>query len=237
MKTAEQVVIVTGASGNLGVATARAFQQRGYKSVLVDRSPDRLAKVFPDLVNSKDHLLAGGIDLTSAEAMERLVSDVVDRLGRVDVLVNTVGAWRGGKPVHEASLDDWNFLFEANLRTTLVACRAVAPRMLQQRFGRIINVASRDALKGSGGYAAYSASKSAVIRLTESLADELKAFDVTANCILPSTIDTPPNRAAMPKADFTKWVEPAALADVILFLASDAARAVTGAAIPVFGKG
>jgi NAD(P)-dependent dehydrogenase (short-subunit alcohol dehydrogenase family) len=236
MKTAEQVVMVTGASGNLGVATARAFQQRGYKSVLVDRSLDRLAKVFPDLVNSKDHLLVGGIDLTSAEAMERLVSDVVDRLGRVDVLVNTVGAWRGGKPVHEASLDDWDFLFEANLRTTLVACRAVAPRMLQQRFGRIINVASRDALKGSGGYAAYSASKSAVIRLTESLADELKAFDVTANCILPSTIDTPPNRAAMPKADFTKWVEPAALADVILFLGSDAGRAVTGASLPVFGK-
>jgi NAD(P)-dependent dehydrogenase (short-subunit alcohol dehydrogenase family) len=233
----EQVVMITGASGNLGVATARAFQQRGSKTVLVDRSPDRLAKVFPDLSNSKAHLLAGGIDLTSSEATERLVSDVVDRFGRIDVLVNTVGAWRGGKPTHEAPLDDWDFLFEANLRTTLVASRAVAPRMIQQRFGRIINVASRDALKGSGGYAAYIASKSAVIRLTESLADELKAFDVTANCILPSTIDTPPNRAAMPHADFTKWVEPAALADVILFLASDAARAVTGASLPVFGKG
>jgi len=109
--------------------------------------------------------------------------------------------------------------------------------MIQQRFGRIINVASRDALKGSAGYAAYSASKSAVIRLTESLADELKSFDVTANCILPSTIDSPQNRTAIPKADFSKWVEPAALADVILFLASDAARAVTGAALPVYGKG
>src|SRR5262249_16477808 len=141
------------------------------------------------------------------------------------------------KSVHEASLDDWDFLFEANLRTTLVACRAVASRMIQQRFGRIINVASRDALKGSAGYAAYSASKSAVIRLTESLADELKAFDITFNCILPSTIDTPQNRVAIPKADFTKWVDPAALADVILFLGSDAGRAVTGAALPVYGKG
>jgi NAD(P)-dependent dehydrogenase (short-subunit alcohol dehydrogenase family) len=234
----EQVIMVTGASGNLGAATARAFQERGSKSVLVDRSAERLAKVFADIVtNSKDHLLAGGIDLTSPEAMERLVGDVVNRFGRLDVLVNTVGAWRGGKPVHEASLEDWDFLFEANLRTTLVACRAVAPRMIQQRFGRIINVASRDALKGTGGYAAYSASKSAVIRLTESLADELKTFDITANCILPSTIDTPQNRAAMPNADFSKWVEPAALTDVILFLASDAGRAVTGAALPVFGKG
>ncbi len=231
----EQVVIVTGASGNLGVATARAFQQRGSKTVLVDRSSDRLAKAFPDL--GKDHLLAGGIDLTSPEAMDRLVTDVVNRFGRIDVLVNTVGAWRGGKSVHDASLDDWDFLFEANLRTTLVVCRTVAPRMIRQRFGRIINVASRDALKGSAGYAAYSASKSAVIRLTESLADELKTYDVTANCIVPGTIDTPQNRAAMPKAEFSNWVEPAALADVIFFLASDAARAVTGAALPVYGMG
>ena len=92
---------------------------------MVDRSADRLAKVFPDL--GKDHLLAGGIDLTSPEAMDRLVSDVVNRFGRIDVLVNTVGAWRGGKTVYEADLDDWDFLFEANLRTTLVACRAVVP--------------------------------------------------------------------------------------------------------------
>lgn len=231
----EQVVIVTGASGNLGSATARAFQQRGSKTVLVDRSPDRLAKVFPNL--GKDHLLAGGIDLTSPESMDHLVRNVVSRFGRIDVLVNTVGAWRGGKAVHEGSLDDWDFLFEANLRTTLVVCRTVAPRMIQQRFGRIINVASRDALKGSGGYAAYSASKSAVIRLTESLADELKTYDVTANCIVPGTIDTPQNRAAMPKAEFSNWVEPAALADVIFFLASDGARAVTGATLPVYGKG
>ncbi len=168
----EQVVIITGASGNLGAATARAFQQRGDKTVLVDRSSDRLANVFPDL--SMDHPLIGGIDLTSPEAMERLAGDVVNRFARIDVLVNTVGAWRGGKSVYEADLDDWDFLFEANLRTTLVACRAVVPRMMQQRYGRMINVASRDALKGSAGYAAYSASKSAVIRLTESIADELK---------------------------------------------------------------
>jgi NAD(P)-dependent dehydrogenase (short-subunit alcohol dehydrogenase family) len=235
-KTMEQVVMVTGASGNLGVATARAFQQRGSKSVLVDRSPDRLPNVFADLAKSNDHLLAGGTDLTSPEAVARLVNNVVSRFGRIDVLVNTVGAWRGGKPAHEAPIDDWDFLFEANLRTTLVACRAVAPPMIEQRFGRMINVASRDALRGSAGYAAYSASKTAVIRLTESLADELKAFDITANCILPGTIDTPQNRAAIPNADFSKWVEPAALADVILFLASDAARAINGAAIPVFGR-
>jgi NAD(P)-dependent dehydrogenase (short-subunit alcohol dehydrogenase family) len=232
----KHVVMVTGASGNLGAATARVFQRHGHKTILVDRSPDRLTKVFTDIADSNHHLLAGGINLSSPEAIDRLVADVVNRFGRIDVLVNTVGAWRGGKPVHETSLDDWDFLFEANLRTTLVTSRAVAPRMIQQRFGRIINVASRDALTGSAGYAAYSASKSAIIRLTESLADELKVFDITVNCILPSTIDTPQNRAAIPDADFSQWVEPGALADVIMFLASDAARAVTGAALPVFGR-
>ena len=159
------------------------------------------------------------------------------RFGRLDVLVHTVGAWRGGKPVHDTDLADWDFLFNVNLRTTLLCCRAVVPQMLKQGRGRIITVASRDGLAGAAGYAAYSASKSAVLRLNESLADELKVSNINVNCVLPSTIDTPQNRAALPNADFSKWVEPAAIADVILFLASDASRAITGAAIPVFGKG
>jgi NAD(P)-dependent dehydrogenase (short-subunit alcohol dehydrogenase family) len=164
------------------------------------------------------------------------VDDTLSRFGRIDALVHTVGGWRGGKPVHETDLADWDFLFNMNLRTTLLCCRAVIPQMLRQGGGKIINIASRDGLKGSAGYAAYSASKSGVLRLTESLADELKTSNINVNCILPSTIDTPQNRAAQPNADFTKWVEPSAIADVILFLASDAARAINGAAIPVFGK-
>jgi NAD(P)-dependent dehydrogenase (short-subunit alcohol dehydrogenase family) len=154
----------------------------------------------------------------------------------VDALVHTVGAWRGGNPVHETDLADWDFLFNVNLRTTLLCCRAVVPQMLKQGNGRIITVASRDGLAGSAGYAAYSASKSSVLRLNESLADELKASNVNVNCVLPSTIDTPQNRAALPNADFSKWVAPEAIADVILFLASDASRAINGAAIPVYGK-
>jgi NAD(P)-dependent dehydrogenase (short-subunit alcohol dehydrogenase family) len=164
------------------------------------------------------------------------VADVLSRFGRIDALVHTVGAWRGGKPVHEDDLANWDFLFSVNLRTTLLCCRAVIPQMLKQGRGKIVTVASRDGFKGSAGYAAYSASKSAVLRLAESLADELKGSNINVNCILPSTIDTPQNRAAQPEADFTKWVEPAAIADVIRFLASDASRAINGAAIPVFGR-
>ena len=142
-----------------------------------------------------------------------------------------------GDTAPQTDLADWDFLFNVNLRTTLLCCRAVIPQMLKQGRGKIITVASRDGLAGSAGYAAYSASKSAVLRLTESLADEVKSANLNVNCILPSTIDTPQNRAAQPKADFTQWVEPSAIADVILFLASEASRAINGAAVPVFGKG
>jgi NAD(P)-dependent dehydrogenase (short-subunit alcohol dehydrogenase family) len=231
-----KVALITGAVGNLGTATARLFQQAGAKTVLVDRSPDRVREAFKDLAGSPDHLLVGGVDLSDAASLGKLIAQALARFGRVDALVNTVGAFRGGKPVHEADPADWDFLFNANVRTTLLCCRAVIPQMLKQKSGRIINVSSREGLEAHAGLAAYSASKSAVLRLTESLAAELKASDINVNCILPSIIDTPQNRAAMPNADFNKWVAPEAIADVIAFLASDAARAVTGAAVPVYGK-
>jgi NAD(P)-dependent dehydrogenase (short-subunit alcohol dehydrogenase family) len=230
------VIIITGASGNLGVATARAFQTAGARTVLVDRSADRLRDAFGSIANSPEHLLGGGVDLSQPESIGKLLDTALTRFGAIDTLVHTIGGWRGGKGVHETNPMDWDFLFNVNLRTTLLCCRAVIPQMLKQQRGKIITIASRDGLKGSAGYAAYSASKSAVLRLTESLADELKASNINVNCILPSTIDTPQNRTAQPDADFTKWVEPSAIADVILFLASNASRAINGAAIPVFGK-
>jgi NAD(P)-dependent dehydrogenase (short-subunit alcohol dehydrogenase family) len=231
-----KIVVITGAVGNLGLATAQAFQRAGAKTVLVDRSPDRLQAAFPGLANSPDHLLAGGIDLSNAASLAGLMEQAQKRFGRIDALVNTVGGWRGGKPVHEETIETWDFLFNVNLRTTLLACRAVIPQMLRQSSGRIINVSSRDGLVAGPGYAAYSASKSAVIRLTEALAGELKLSNINVNCILPSTIDTPQNRKASPGADFSKWVAPEAIADVILFLASDSARAINGVALPVFGN-
>jgi NAD(P)-dependent dehydrogenase (short-subunit alcohol dehydrogenase family) len=233
----EQVVIITGAVGNLGAATARAFQQLGARTVLVDRSTERLRAAYPALMTSPDHLLAGEVDLSDAGSIAQMVEEAVRKFGRIDALVNTVGGYRGGKPAHEEDVATWDFLFNVNVRTTLLCCRAIIPRMLAGRGGRIINVASRDGLMGRAGYSAYSASKSAVLRLTESLAQELKASNINVNCIMPGTIDTPQNRKASPDADFSKWVEPEAIADVILFLASDAARAINGAAVPVYGKG
>jgi NAD(P)-dependent dehydrogenase (short-subunit alcohol dehydrogenase family) len=233
----DRVVIVTGAAGNLGSAVARAFQAAGAKLVLVDRAADRLPRLFPDLVDSPNHFLATSVDLTNADAMEKMVDGTIKRLGRVDVLINTAGGYRAGTPVHETPFETWDFMFNLNARTVLITSRAVTPHMLQQGSGKIINVAARAALKGGAKMAAYSASKSAVIRLTESMAAELKKDGINVNCVLPSTIDTPQNREAMPKANHGRWVKPEAIADVILFLASDAACAVQGAAIPVYGKG
>jgi NAD(P)-dependent dehydrogenase (short-subunit alcohol dehydrogenase family) len=233
----DKVAIITGAVGNLGAATARLFQTRGATTVLVDRSQDRVTEAFKSLADSPDHFMAGGVDLADPASLSKLMEQTVSRFGRVDILVNTVGGYRGGKPVHETDLGDWNFLFGINLRTIILCCRTVIPQMLKQSSGKIINVASRDALAGSAGYAAYSASKSAVLRLTESLAAELKASDINVNAIMPGTIDTPQNRAAVPNGDYSKWVGPEAIADVIAFLASDASRAIHGAALPVYGKG
>ena len=233
----ERVALITGAAGNLGQATARAFQRAGAHTVLVDHARGRLEKLFPDLVGRQDHMLSGGVDLTDVGAVQGLTASVMDRFARLDILVNTVGTYRGGKPVHEESLDTWELLFDANVRTTLVTVKAVVPTMLKQRSGRIVNVGSRSALHGGARNGAYSASKSALVRLTESMAAELEVAGISVNCVLPGTIDTPQNRQAMPGADFSTWVTPDAIAEVIVFLASDAARGITGAAVPVYGGG
>jgi NAD(P)-dependent dehydrogenase (short-subunit alcohol dehydrogenase family) len=233
----DRIVMVTGAAGNLGGAVARAFQAAGAKLVLVDRRPDRLPRLFPELADSAGHYMATSVDLTDAESVGAMAEEGLRRFGRIDVLVNAAGGYRAGTPVHETPLDTWDFLLNLNARTAFITSSAVVPAMLEQGSGKIINVAARAALKGGGKMAAYSASKSAVMRLTESLSVELKKNGINVNCVLPGTIDTPQNREAMPKADTSRWVQPQALADVILFLASDAARAVHGAAVPVYGTG
>ena len=232
----ERVVIVTGAAGNLGRATAAAMRAAGARTVLVDAREADLRKAHPAAAGDPAQLLCGDVDLTDEKSAGAIVAKARERFDRIDVLVNTVGGFRGGKTVQEEDLATWDFMMAINLRTTLLTCRAVLPGFLDQGSGAIVNVAAGAALSTPAGLAAYSASKSAVIRLTEALAAEGKAHGVRANAVLPSTIDTPQNRAAMPKADFSKWVAPEAIADVIVFLASDAARAVTGVALPVFGR-
>jgi NAD(P)-dependent dehydrogenase (short-subunit alcohol dehydrogenase family) len=232
-----RVAIITGGSGNLGQATVRAFLEAGANTVAVDRSVERAERLYGGREVTPERLLIRGADVTDADDVDALIADVKAHFGRIDVLVNTVGTYRGSKPVHEEDPGLWDSLFKVNVKTALLTSRAVIPHMLEQGSGKIINVASRNALAGTGKVGAYSATKSAVMRLTESVAQEVKASGISANCVLPGTIDTPQNREAMPDADFGKWVTPEAIADVIVFLASEAARGITGAAIPVYGKG
>jgi len=230
------VAVITGSAGNLGLATVRTFQEAGARLVLVDRSLERLRKMYADLAELPDHFLVGDVDLTDPGSLDRVVQQTVERFGRLDVLINTVGAFRSGKPVHLEDQQTWDFLFKVNFTTTLLSCRAVIPYMIRQQKGRIVTTVSPNAFVGAAGVGAYSAAKSAVLRLTESMADELKEFGINVNAVVPGTMDTPQNRQAMPNEDHTKWVAPSAVADVFLFLASDAASAVTGSAIPVYGK-
>jgi len=229
---ADPIVVITGASGNLGRALAAAFASRSAQLALIDRQRDRLEATYGAEDARRLYIAA---DLTNADAVEAAAKAVADRYGRVDVLCNIAGAFRMGPPVHETSDADWNFLFDINARTILHAARAFVPRMLAGGGGKIVNVGAFAAQKGSAGMAAYVASKSAVIRLTESMSAELRDRNVNVNCVLPTTLDTPENRQAMPEADPRKWVAPEDLASVIAFLASDAARAIHGAAIPVTG--
>lgn len=232
-----RVILITGAAGNLGNAAARAFQKEGAKTVLIGHSTEKLIGAFYDLSSSPDHLLIGGVDLTDASTTEKVVDEAYRYFHRVDVLFNAVGTFSDGKPIHEEELDTWEYLLKINFYTTLYMCRAVVPYVMRQGGGKIINTASRSALIGKARSAAYSVSKSAVLRLTESLAEELRTSNINVNCIIPGTIDTPKNREAMPDADYSKWVKPSAIADVVLFLASESSRAVTGATIPVYGLG
>jgi NAD(P)-dependent dehydrogenase (short-subunit alcohol dehydrogenase family) len=229
----DRVVIITGAAGNLGAAAARAFLEAGASLALLDRFPERLGELIPGLEDSPWHGLVGPVNLMDEAAVQEAVEGIHARFGRIDVLVNAVGGYRGGKAFHETESATWDFLLDLNLRTVRNACRAVIPHMLEGESGKIVNVSAKSALQVAKNNAAYSASKSAVLRLTESLSAEYKLKGINANCVMPFTIDTPQNRAAMPKADLSRWTTPEAIADVILFLASDSARAVHGAAIPV----
>jgi NAD(P)-dependent dehydrogenase (short-subunit alcohol dehydrogenase family) len=231
-----QVVVVTGAAGQLGMAVTRAFLESGARVTCVDKARDRLQEVYSEGSRSLEHLFAVSIDVNDPQSVKGMVAETIQRFGRLDVLVHTVGGFRAGTPVHETPLETWDLMMNLNARTAFITSQAVIPQMLKQGSGAIIHVAARPGLTGKANMAAYGASKSAVIRLVESMSAEYKEAGIRTNCIIPGTIDTPQNRGDMPGADTGRWVKPASLAEVVMFLASDAARDIHGAALPVYGR-
>lgn len=227
----DQVVIITGGTGNLGSAIAQAFLNGGARLVIPDRAPDRVYERFPELIDSENHLLDGGVDGTRLEDMEQLVNRVMQRFGRIDALVNTVGGYRAGTPLHETPVDDWEAMLNLNARTVFYSCRAVLPAMLEHRRGRIVNIAASSALRGGAGEAIYSASKAAVARLTESMAADYKRAGINVNAVLPAAMVPPDVLEKDPDAG----VLTADVANIVLYLCSDAARIIHGALIPAYG--
>jgi NAD(P)-dependent dehydrogenase (short-subunit alcohol dehydrogenase family) len=236
MSFANKVILIAGAAGNLGEAVAREFAETGAKLALVDRSDDQLHQVFPELVQNERHLMTNCADMTNPQVVRETVARVLDKFQRLDAMISVVGAFKAGSPLHETTLETLDFLMDVNARTFFIASQAVIPTMLEQGSGRIIGVAARPGLHGRANMSAYAASKSAVMRFTESMAEELKHDGITVNCVIPGTLDTPQNREALPDADFDRWVQPESLARVIVFLASDDARDISGSAVPVYGR-
>ena len=222
-----KVIIVTGALGALGRVVVDQALARGAGVASVDHAPTQVPA-------TKNQIELGGIDLTDAAAAKKAIDAAAAHFGRLDVLINIAGGF-AFETVAEGDPKTWQRMYALNVTTALNACRAAIPYLVASGAGRIVNVGALGALQAGAGMGPYAASKAGVHRLTEALAAEYKGR-ITVNAVLPSIIDTSANRASMPKADFTKWVAPKELADVILFLASDAASAVTGALLPVSGR-
>lgn len=227
-----RVLLIAGAAGTLGAAVAAAGHRAGARLALLDRDEARLARA---VTGAADVLRLVCPDVCERSAARDAVEAVLDRFGQLDAVVATIGGFHAGPGVAEAGWEPFDLMIAVNLRPTVALMTAAIPH-LTAPGGRIVTVGARPALSAPAGMAAYAAAKAGVMRLTEALAAEQAERGITANCVLPSIIDTPANRAAMPDADFARWVAPDAVADVILFLVSDRSRAISGAAIPVYGR-
>jgi NAD(P)-dependent dehydrogenase (short-subunit alcohol dehydrogenase family) len=227
-------VVVTGAFGSLGLAVARSFREQGAVIALLAHTqpPARVSVEFP-----APHCILSGIDLTHAASAGTAMETVRTTLGAIDVLINIAGGFRW-QTLEQGDVEGWDAMYAMNLKTAVVSTKAALPLLLESPAGRIINIGAGAAARPAGsGMGPYTASKAGVHKLTESLAEELKGRGITVNAVLPGIIDTPQNRADMPNADFSRWVRPEDIASVVVFLASEQAAAVTGALVPVYGRG
>ena len=232
----DKVVVVSGAAGALGREVVKAFLREGATVCALDHKECRLATLKLDEEKKGYLVIIDNLDLSRGDTVMTLAAEVHQRACLADVLVYTVGGFSYGEQVCELSAGTWQRMLDINVNAFLNFAKALVPDLVEKGAGKVITIGAKAALKGGANMGAYSASKAALLRLTESMAAELAGAGVQVNCVLPGTIDTPNNRAEMPNADFSKWVSPVKIAETICFLASPEADAITGAAIPVFGQ-
>lgn len=232
MDLAGKIAIITGGTGGLGVAVVERLANAGAMVVV----PFVREDAFQALTKRIPAAIGIPLDLTDESATQAAYRTIATTHGGIDILINAAGGFAGGEPVHQTPWALWQAQLDINLKTAVISCAAAIPHLIARGGGAIVNVSSRTATQASANLAAYAAAKRAVLHLTEALAAELRPRDITVNAVLPSVIDTPANRSAMPKADYESWVKPEEIAAVIHFLVSPAARIISGAAIPVYGR-
>ena len=233
----EKVVLVAGGTGGLGRAVTLAFLAHGARVAVTWRREDEFLALKNAAAEHAARLAGFQVNVTGTRETLNLVDRILSRWNRLDVLANTVGGYAGGIPLWELEPGIFERMLDLNLRASYALARAVVPAMKAQKSGAIVNVAAKAAWDHAAGASAYAASKAAAVALMDSLAADLAGSGVRVNSVLPSIIDTAANRQAMLHADFSKWPQPEAIAEVVLFLSSDAARVIHGASIPVFGNG
>lgn len=225
---AKQVVLITGAKGGLGTHVTEAFLAAG--ATVVGTSRNIADADFPN-----PRFAGIAADLTSAEAARQLTDAVIRRFQKIDVLVHVMGGFAGGQSIAGTSDDTWDKMMSLNLRSAIHILRSVIPHMRRAGRGRMIAIGSRNAAQPAANLSAYNASKAALVSLVQTAALENRDLGITANVILPATMDTEINRKAMPGADPSKWVQPKRVADAVIFLASDSGAQISGASIPIYG--
>lgn len=233
---ANKIVVIAGGTGGLGNAVSRAFLEEDAKVIVTYRKEEEFAALKLGAGAKASALEGFALDVTDEGATSEFVGRVLSQHGRVDALVNTVGGYAGGVTLWELETKVFDTMLSLNLRSAYMLARAVVPAMLKQKHGAIVNVAAKAALDHGAGASAYAASKAAAVAMMDSLAADVKGTGVRVNSILPSIIDTAVNRQAMPDANFREWPKPEEIAQVILFLCSDNAAVVHGAAVPVYGN-
>jgi len=239
----DKVIIVTGGTGALGRILIKSFLNCHPKTIVITyRSEKEMHELKADLSNSFEQsskILTSlefiKTDVTKDDEIKKLISNIFEKYGQIHILVNVVGGYIGGKNITELDESDWDKMIGINLKTAFLISRHVIPIMITNRYGKLVHVSSRTGIKAEGNDSAYAASKSGLIRFVESVSHEVKNSNININCILPTIIDTESNRRAMPNADFTRWINPGDLSNVILFLCSDDSKIINGSAIPTYG--
>jgi len=231
-----KVALIAGGTGALGRAVAAAFSREGARVIVTYRHQPEFDEFLSESKLNRQDVKGVMVDATDAAGVARMVEGILANGGVLDIVVNTIGAYHGGKRIWEEDLQSYDQMLSLNLKAGFVLARAVIPAMIRQNRGWVVNVASRAAYGKSPGAALYSASKAGALALFDSLADEVKSYAINVNSVVPSIFDTPANRRAMPAADYVNWPKPEEIADVILFLCSQQARIIHGAAIPVYGR-